>query len=112
MKHFFLAPTLLKLLLLTGIIMSSCVNNKNSSQLQPAKVYVANEEGGSVSVDSIPRLVSSSDMISLDLFLRFMLAPVGTIKAALNLPAFTSAPPEPEIAPLTAVETLLPPTVS
>ena len=50
MKHFFLAPKLLILLLLTGIIMSSCINNKNSSQLQRGKVYVANEEGGSVSV--------------------------------------------------------------
>ena len=52
MKHFFLTPALpvVIMLLLTGMIMSGCDNNKKSSSLQPAKVYVANEEGGSVSV--------------------------------------------------------------
>jgi len=50
MKHLFLAPTLLIMLLLTDMMMISCDNNKKSSALQPAKVYVANEEGGSVSV--------------------------------------------------------------
>ena len=50
MKYFFLAPTLLIMLLLTGMMMSSCGNNKKPSTLPQAKVYVANEEGGSVSV--------------------------------------------------------------
>lgn len=38
------------ILLLSGIMMISCDNNKKSSSTQPAKVYVANEEGGSVTV--------------------------------------------------------------
>ncbi len=38
------------ILLLSGTMMISCDNNKKSSSTQPAKVYVANEEGGSVSV--------------------------------------------------------------
>ena len=52
MKHFFLKSTfpVLVFLLLSVLIMSGCNNNKNSSSTQPAKVYVANEEGGSVSV--------------------------------------------------------------
>ena len=52
MKHFFFNPTLpiVIMLLFTGMIMSGCDNNKKSSTLQPAKVYVANEEGGSISV--------------------------------------------------------------
>ncbi len=51
MKHPFLTPTLVvTILLLTGMVMSSCDNNKKTSSLQHAKVYVANEEGGSVSV--------------------------------------------------------------
>lgn len=52
MKHSFLNPALLVvvMLLITGMIISGCDNNKKSSILQPAKVYVANEEGGSVSV--------------------------------------------------------------
>lgn len=51
MKHFFLTPTLVVIILiLTGMFMNSCDNNKKSASLQPAKVYVANEEGGSVSV--------------------------------------------------------------
>ena len=36
------------MLLLSGTMMISCDNNKKSSTTQPAKVYVANEEGGSV----------------------------------------------------------------
>lgn len=51
MKHFFLTPTIAVIMLvLTGIIMSGCNNNKKSSSLQLAKIYVANEEGGSISV--------------------------------------------------------------
>ncbi len=38
------------ILLLLGTTMISCENNKKLSSTQPAKVYVANEEGGSVSV--------------------------------------------------------------
>ena len=37
------------MLLLSGTMMISCDNNKKSSTTQPAKVYVANEEGGIVS---------------------------------------------------------------
>ena len=36
--------------MLAGIITSSCNSNKNLSSSLPAKVYVANEEGGSISV--------------------------------------------------------------
>ena len=52
MKNFFLNPTLqvVLMILFTGMIFISCDNNKKSSTLQPAKVYVANEEGGSISV--------------------------------------------------------------
>ena len=52
MKHFFLNPTSLVVILIlsTGMIIGGCDNNKKSSPLQPAKLYVANEEGGSVSV--------------------------------------------------------------
>lgn len=50
-KHFFLTPTLAAIMvLLTGMIMSGCDNKNKLSSQQPAKVYVANEEGGSVSV--------------------------------------------------------------
>ena len=38
------------ILILTGMFMNSCNNNKKIITTQPAKVYVANEEGGSVSV--------------------------------------------------------------
>ena len=38
------------MILFTGMIFISCDNNKKSSTTQTAKVYVANEEGGSVSV--------------------------------------------------------------
>ena len=51
MKHPFLTPILvMTIFMFTGIVMSSCDINKNPSSLQLAKVYVANEEGGSVSV--------------------------------------------------------------
>jgi len=52
MKHSSLNQALqfVIVLLLTGAMMISCNNNKKSSPTQPAKVYVANEEGGSVSV--------------------------------------------------------------
>ena len=51
MKHFFLTPIMVVvILILAGMVMSSCDNNKKLSTTQPAKVYVANEEGGSVSV--------------------------------------------------------------
>ncbi|MEO5602806.1 MAG: hypothetical protein ABIR06_17935 [Cyclobacteriaceae bacterium] len=52
MKHSFLnrALQVVIMLLFTGMIMSGCDNNKKSSSLQPSKLYVANEEGGSVSV--------------------------------------------------------------
>ncbi|HLF47018.1 MAG TPA: hypothetical protein VI548_11370 [Chitinophagaceae bacterium] len=38
------------MLIFTGMIITGCENNKKSSTVQPAKVFVANEEGGSVSV--------------------------------------------------------------
>ena len=38
------------ILLLSCTMMISCDNNEKSSTTQPAKVYVANEERGSVSV--------------------------------------------------------------
>ena len=52
MKHSFLNPALhvVVMLLVIGMIISACDNNKKSSSLQPSKLYVANEEGGSVSV--------------------------------------------------------------
>lgn len=52
MKYFFLTPALLVvvMLLFTGMIITGCENKKKSSTLQRAKVFVANEEGGSVSV--------------------------------------------------------------
>ena len=51
MKHFFKTPTIAVIILvLTGMMMSGCDNNKKSSTLQSAKIYVANEEGSSVSV--------------------------------------------------------------
>lgn len=51
MKHPFLTPTLVMIILmLTGIVTSGCDNNTKSSPAQTGKVYVANEEGGSVSV--------------------------------------------------------------
>ncbi len=52
MKHSFLIPAsgVVMVLLLTGIIMSGCDSKNKSSSRQLAKVYVANEEGGSVSV--------------------------------------------------------------
>lgn len=49
MQYPFLVSKLM-LLLLTGIIMNGCINNKKPSTLQTGKVYVANEKGGSVSV--------------------------------------------------------------
>ena len=52
MKYFFLNPTLLVviMILFTGMIIFGCDNNKKSSTTQTAKIYVANEEGSSVSV--------------------------------------------------------------
>ena len=52
MKHIFLNPSTLvvTMLMVTGMMISGCDNNKKSSATQTAKVYVANEEGGSVSV--------------------------------------------------------------
>lgn len=52
MKNLFLNLILLIVvtLMLTGTMMSGCDGNKKSSSLKLAKVYVANEEGGSVSV--------------------------------------------------------------
>lgn len=51
MKHFILSPALLAVIMLSlTVISSSCDNNNKSSTLQPAKIYVANEEGGSISV--------------------------------------------------------------
>ena len=53
------------LLLLSGTMMISCDNNKKSSTTQPAKVYVANEEGGSVSIiDLLDSLKNTSIDIS------------------------------------------------
>jgi YVTN family beta-propeller protein len=51
MKHYFLTQQVLVVIMLlsTGMMMNGC-DNKNSSSSQPAKIYVANEEGGSVSV--------------------------------------------------------------
>lgn len=52
MKHFSLSSTkpVVTILLLAGMVISSCDNNKESSSLPAAKVYVANEAGGSISV--------------------------------------------------------------
>ena len=52
MKKFFLNPTLpvVLMILFTGMIIISCDNNKKTSTMQPAKLYVANEEGSSVSI--------------------------------------------------------------
>jgi len=52
MKNFSLKQALqfVIFLLLSGTMMISCDNNKKSSTTQTAKVYVANEEGSSVSV--------------------------------------------------------------
>lgn len=53
MKDFFIIPisrVVMVLLLITGMMISGCDSKNKSSSLQPAKVYVANEEGGSVSV--------------------------------------------------------------
>ena len=52
MKYFFLNVTL-AVIMLIGIAMIGCNNNNKTSALQQAKVYVANEEGGSVSVIDI-----------------------------------------------------------
>ena len=52
MTNLFLKPTLfgsLMLLLFTSM-MSGCNNNKTSSVMQAAKIFVANEDGGSISV--------------------------------------------------------------
>ena len=51
MKHFFLSQIMVVvILILAGMVMNSCDNNKKLSTTQPAKVYVANEEGGCISV--------------------------------------------------------------
>jgi len=52
MIHFFLKSTfpVLIFLLLSVLIISGCDNNKKQSSMEVAKVYVANEEGGSISV--------------------------------------------------------------
>jgi len=51
MKHFFLSPIMVvEILILAGMLMNSCDNNKKLSTTQSAKIYVANEEGGNVSV--------------------------------------------------------------
>ncbi|MBC7615600.1 MAG: hypothetical protein H7202_05990 [Pedobacter sp.] len=52
MKHLFLKSKFLVAIMpvLTILIISGCNNNKKSSSMQAVKVYVANEEGGSVSV--------------------------------------------------------------
>lgn len=66
MKYSFLTPILLVMiiLLLTGMMISGCDNNKKSSSLKLAKIYVANEEGGSVSVLD---LQDSLKVISIDI---------------------------------------------
>ena len=52
MKNFSLKQALqfVIILLLSATMMISCDNNKKSSTTQPAKLYVANEEGSSVSI--------------------------------------------------------------
>ena len=52
MKHFFLNPSslVIAMLMVTGMMISGCDNAKKSSTMQPAKLYVANEEGSSVSI--------------------------------------------------------------
>ncbi len=52
MKHFFLASTLMIaiMLLLFGMMMYSCKNNESSSVVQESKLFIANEDGGSISV--------------------------------------------------------------
>ena len=52
MKHIFLNPSSLAvtMLMVVGMMISGCDNAKKSSATQASKIYVANEEGGSVSV--------------------------------------------------------------
>lgn len=52
MKQYFFNPTLLIVvkMLFTGIIFIGCDNKRKSITMQPGKLYVANEEGGNVSV--------------------------------------------------------------
>ena len=66
MKHFLFYPTLsiVIMLLFTGMMMNVCEINKKSSALQPAKLYVANEEGCSF---SILDLQNSLKNISVDI---------------------------------------------
>lgn len=48
--------------LLSGTMMISCDNNKKSSIIQTTKVYVANEEGGSVSVIDLQDSLKSTSI--------------------------------------------------
>ena len=66
MKHIFLISSLLvvTMLMVTGMMISGCNNNIKSSSTKTAKVYVANEEGGSVSVID---LQDSLKNISIDI---------------------------------------------
>lgn len=63
MKHPFLNPILvMTIFMFIGIVMISCDINKNSSSLQLAKVYVANEEGGSVSVIDLQESLNNTSI--------------------------------------------------
>lgn len=63
MKHPVLTPTLvLIILILTGIVMSTCNSNKNSSSLQHAKIYVANKEDSSVSVIDLQESMKNTNI--------------------------------------------------
>lgn len=65
MRHSFLTLTIAVIVLaLTSIIISGCNNNKKSSSLQLAKIYVANEGEGSISAIN---LQDSSKVTSIDI---------------------------------------------
>ena len=64
MKNF-ISVSIFLILLFTGVIINGCINNKNSSHLLQGKVYVANEEGGSVSmIDLLDSLKNTTIDIS------------------------------------------------
>lgn len=48
--------------LLSGTMMISCDNKRKSSTIQTTKVYVANEEGGSVSVIDLQDSLKSTNI--------------------------------------------------
>jgi YVTN family beta-propeller protein len=68
MKHFFLTSTLMIaiMLLLFGTMIYSCNNNESSSVMQASKIFVANEEGGSISVIDLSDSTKNTTIDLLD----------------------------------------------